>query len=110
MMATQALDDGFAGDLVDRQPTPPSTRTTSRSCRKPRWPLVAGLYVRKGKAGAGRQVRSSPGTIPFGVGGKPMPMQYVGMGFTLVRARIALPPHRGGPGPGADRRGLRGAG
>lgn len=86
MMATQALDDGFAETLWIDSDTAFDPDDVEK-LRKPRWPFMAGLYVRKGKPEFAAKF-AQPGTFPFGVGGGQVPMQYVGMGFTLVRAEL----------------------
>lgn len=81
-MATDALRDGFDETLWVDADVVFSPEDADR-LRAHDLPLVAGLYVRKGRPEFAAKFLQD--TVTFGEGGGLVEMVYVGMGFTLVR-------------------------
>lgn len=105
-MATKAVDDGFAETLwidSDMVFTPEDVERIRSHAN----PIVAGLYVKKGREEIVGKFRVGHSDIVLGKGGGLYPMDLLGMGFTLVRAGVyktieskcKLPRCRGGYDP-----------
>lgn len=87
MMATQAMRDGFAetmwidSDVVFDPDDVDKLRAHGR-------PLTAGLYPKKTLPEFAGKFRPGRPMVTFGVGGGLLEMEYVGFGFTHVRAEV----------------------
>lgn len=85
-MASQAMRDGFPETLwIDGDQA--FTLEDVERIRSHNLPFVAGLYPRKGVPEMAAKFRRN-GTYTFGKGGGIIEMQYVGMGFTHIRAEV----------------------
>lgn len=106
-LASAALRDGFAETLwVDADQT--FTVADVERLRLHNLPLVAGLYPKKGRPEFAGKFRDGTTSVKCGTSGGLLEMQYVGMGLTLIRAKVyekiaaefALPACSGNYDPG----------